>query len=159
MKKIIISFSIFLILSNCDLYDRHLTDQFINLTIKSVETVQLESDSKIKFKLWGYDANWADQSATLLNSYIFDITQIPSSFILEYKSEWENNIEPNTGSESNFGFYITLSIDADNNGTIDENDYTKDYDNSPETYHGSQIANLSGDIYIKANPLSIEQEF
>jgi hypothetical protein len=132
----------------------------IRINIYSINNLELGKDAQIKFKLWGYDARIADQAATLVNTYQYKIDKVPSSFLLEVQSDCEKQIEPNCGSDSMFSYYLTVALDSDNNGIIDLNDYIKDYDNSPETfYYGSQISELSIDLFLEKNTLLVSQDF
>lgn len=158
MKKVIINLFCVVLFNGCVLVEEITNDSSINITIKSNENILLNSDSQIKFQLYGYDHNWADVPATLLQTYVENINEIPTTYSLEYDNDWENDIEYNTGESSTFGYYITIRVDVDNNGVIDNNDYVMDYDLTPFTRQ-YRMKDLSGDLYIKAYSLSVETAF
>lgn len=158
MKKVIFILIVVLLFNNCMLFEEVDNAPSIDITIKSNEDVILDSSAQIKFKLWGIDHNWADVSATLLHTYIEEINDIPTTFSLVYDQEWSKNIEPNTGENSNFVYYITLTVDANGDGYMDNRDYIRDYDLSPFNSQSVMI-DLSSEIYIKPKYTSSGSEF
>ena len=119
--------------------------QMIQITIDSVEELDLGNDSEITFKLWGYDLYVADVSATLLNEYKYNLSKLPVTYGIDYKKEWDEKIKPAGSGE--YGYYITLGIESP-----DGKEYKVDYKSTDKDYFGTRktkIDELSGRIYIR----------
>lgn len=133
------------------------TEKEIEITIQSVESLNLDHDSKIKFSLYGYDTELADQAATLLQEYTFTLEKVPKQLVIDFDPALNSKIKPTPRGA--IGYYFTVYVDIDNNGVIDSSDAIKDYDRSPETFHGANIESLSTDIYIMKNTATNSEKF
>lgn len=119
--------------------------QMIQITIDSLEELELGNDSKITFKLWGYDLYVADASATLLKEYKYNLSKLPVTYGVDYEKDWEKKIKP--GQSGKYGYYITLEMENPE-GKV----YKVDYETTDKGYFGTRktkVEELSGKIYIK----------
>lgn len=119
----------------------------ISISIKSTRDLTLSSDSEIIFNIYGYDINIADAPATLLKTYTFPINTVPSNFEFDYTDSWDDNIDPNTGSSSDFKYYLVLGSD-NNDSTVLVTDYETTNDGNGPRFV-DHLSELSQTIYIK----------
>lgn len=119
--------------------------QMVQITIDSMEEIDLGNDSEITFKLWGYDLYIADVSATLLKEYKYNLFKLPVTYGVDYEKEYDDKIEPDGSGK--YGYYITFEM-KNSHGKK----YKIDYESTDKDYFGirkRKIEELSGKIYIK----------
>lgn len=119
--------------------------QMLQITIDSIEKLELGKNSEITFKLWGYDLYIADVSATLLEEYTYNLSKLPVTYGVNYKKKWDKKIKP--GGSGKYGYYITLEVK-----NKEGRKYKIDYDATDKAYFGStktKIEEVSGKVYIK----------
>ncbi len=133
------------LLWSCDLFN--LSRQEIIVNVKSVESINVNQNTKVKFALFGYDTKIADQPASLLQEYVFDLEKIPKKINFYFDRALNSKISPAISDD--FGYYMIIYVDIDNNGIIDNNDAVEDFENTQESFSGQGIEGLPKDIYIK----------
>lgn len=149
MKKILVILMV-LIFIGCSKADERterlvFTGQMIQVTIDSIEELELGDSSEITFKLWGYDLYAADVSATLLNEYTYNLSKLPVTYGVDYQKEWDEKIKP--AGSGKYGYYITLEMKSP-----DGKKYKVDYEATDKDYFGTRktkIEELSGKVYIR----------
>jgi len=121
------------------------TGQMIQVTIDSIEELELGDTSEITFKLWGYDLYIADAGATLLKEYKYNLSKLPVTYGIYYQKEWDEKIKPSGSGK--YGYYITLEVENKAGKK-----YKIDYEATNRAYFGitkTKIEELSGKIYIR----------
>lgn len=148
MKKILVI--LVLIFIGCSKADERgerlvFNGQMIQVTIDSIEELDLGDSSEITFKLWGYDLYMADVDATLLSEYTYNLSKLPVTYGVDYQKKWDKKIKP--GRSGKYGYYISIEV---------KNKFGKkykiDYETTDKNYFEIQktkIEELSGKIYIK----------
>ncbi|MCK5780104.1 MAG: hypothetical protein KAH04_03745 [Psychrilyobacter sp.] len=119
-------------------------EKMIQLKVIGLSDEILGENSKITFKIWGYDVLLADVKATLLEEYTYDLVKLPVTYGLDTKKKLDEVIK--LEEMGRYGYYIT--IEADNgNGKV----FEIDREASKEYLEGRKknVKELSGEIVLK----------
>jgi hypothetical protein len=120
-------------------------EEMVQITIDSLNIQELPKGTDIIFKLWGYDLQIGDAKATLLKEYKYKLSELPVTYGLNYRKEWNEKINPKASEK--YGYYVTLEF-KNKDGKI----YKVDYETTDKDYFGTRktkIEELSARIYIK----------
>jgi hypothetical protein len=117
----------------------------IVLTLDSEDPIALTSDQEVTISIYGFDRNYADTSATLLLQLTFAVPALPLELRIPYQDAWLKDIEPNSGREEDYGFYLAMGPEEGRQGELVLDFNANDFDQ----YFKSRLEELSGLWYIK----------
>lgn len=112
----------------------------VKLTTKPTE--QLTPRSRVKVELYGYNKWGADAPATLLTSFIKNISGTPSEVEFAFPNDGYKNIRfiP-VECPIEAGYYLDVTIDINGDGKLCDGDLSQDYDlQEPHFFYGDNLA-------------------
>jgi len=105
-------------------------DYLVKINIKSESVITFTDSSRIKIKLFAHDERVADASATNLKTIDTLISAVNGEYTFGFnKSDFES-VQPNSRS-GEYGYYVTFTIDLNDDRKICVGDYIQDYERSP----------------------------
>ncbi len=145
MLKLLPAIPLALLLFSCEVlikteeesacYGREGSEDYLTLiNFTGSKSLTLQDSSKVKFTIFGYSNHVADAPATTLLEEVHPLSALDNQFLLGFSKEAFEKVEYKSDTDGEFGYYITIKVDSNNDGIIDNRDYRQDFNTTPTNF-------------------------